>query len=158
MPAFVTDCSLLPQYDTYDFIKPDQFRGALRGQNVVVTGASKDSRKHLFVGIGRETALAFASVGAGVILVADSSPDLDAIQEDIRNLYETPVIAISTNLAEPLSAERVIAETEDALGPVDVLVNIAVLESSFRGPLMMTKAVLEGMLERHQGTVINVTR
>lgn len=124
-------------------------------------------------GIGRAIALALAREGCDVAVGARSRGELEEAAAQARRLGARahPVIL---DVADPASIGRAVAETVAALGPVDVLVNNAgVAESAplgktepelwdrhmsvnARGPYLLTRAVLPGMLERRWGRVINV--
>jgi len=86
------------------------------GKAVVVTGASK--------GIGFACAEAFARAGARVALVSRSRANLDAALAKLSDVAHPP-IAIVADLRDANEAARAIAEAEDKLGPIDVLVNSA---------------------------------
>lgn len=90
----------------------ERFR--LDGKRALVTGASR--------GLGREMALAMASVGADVVLVARPSDELEATAAAIRALG-SEAHAIPADVSDPDTAaatcERALAEA----GPIDILVN-----------------------------------
>lgn len=92
-------------------------RGLLAGKKALITGADS--------GIGRAVALAFAREGAD-IGVAYLSED-----EDARETSELVVNAgrraalLREDLADPASADRIVAAFSAAFGQIDVLVNNA---------------------------------
>ena len=106
---------------------------------------------------GRRVAVADLSAGAGQA-VAD---ELDGV-------------SLALDVTDPASVAAAVAGVEEALGPVDVLVNCAgwdelrpfldtdeafqakVLEINLAGPVRVTRAVLGGMLERGWGRVVNI--
>jgi short-subunit dehydrogenase len=138
----------------------------VRDRVVVVTGASS--------GIGASAAEAFARKGARVVCVARRE---DKLAETVRRCEGLGVRAmwLSADVADPATPERLLKETEAAYGPIDVLVNNAglgmalpaqtatmddvrrVFEVNFFGPVALTLALLPGMLDRHRGSIINVT-
>ncbi|MEX2080742.1 MAG: SDR family NAD(P)-dependent oxidoreductase, partial [Dehalococcoidia bacterium] len=84
-------------------------------------------------------------------------------------------LAIAANIADEAECRRVVAETVENLGPVDLLVNNAafawfgpvaqvsagrfkrVLDVNLTAPLMLSQAVLPSMVERAGGAIINVS-
>jgi short-subunit dehydrogenase len=135
----------------------------LRRVNALVTGASG--------GIGTHIARALAGAGANV---AVSGRRIDALESVVAELREVGVRAeaVPADLGDPGNAEAVIDRSESALGPIDVLVNNAGVEfaSAFAGqpseelratleinlmaPVVLTRRVLPGMLERGRGHVV----
>ena len=134
-------------------------------RRVLLTGASS--------GIGRATALALAKEGMDLLLVGRSLARLAPIQQAAQALGVTASIA-AIDLADlprvKEALERAIAE----FGPVDGLINNAGM--AYTGPLaemalgdwqrvmnlnltsvwLCMQAVLPGMRDRQQGTVINI--
>jgi NAD(P)-dependent dehydrogenase (short-subunit alcohol dehydrogenase family) len=132
---------------------------------VVVTGASG--------GIGRATALAFAARGAKVALLARGEAGLDGAVRDVEQAGGT-ALPIPTDVADPDQVEAAAAQAEQALGSIDVWVNVAftsvfapfskigpaeykrVTEVSYLGYVYGTMAALTRMLPRDAGTIVQV--
>ncbi len=130
----------------------------LSGKNVVITGASQ--------GIGAALAREFADAGGRVILAARSVDKLEALAA------ETGGVAHPVDLLDPEQTERFIDDVEAAHGQIDVLVNNAGLDSSrpaaaedvetirrvtrlnLEAPMVLTRQVLPGMLERGSGHLV----
>src|SRR6266516_2078515 len=89
----------------------------LTGKVAVVTGASK--------GIGAAIAQHLAAEGAAVAVNYSSSKEGadKVVAEIVRNGGKA--VAVRANLAKPAEIERLFAETKNALGRIDVLVNNA---------------------------------
>jgi len=137
----------------------------LAGEVAIVTGASS--------GIGAATARELGRRGAAVVLAARRAAELDEQSQAIRRAG-AQALAIPTDIADPaqvtLLAERALA----AFGRVDVLVNNAgaswlrplastppaeiggLVRVNLLGAMLLTRAVLPGMLERRHGAVISV--
>ncbi len=85
-----------------------------RGKRLLITGASR--------GIGAACARVFAELGASVAVHFKS--DVTAADAIVRQVSSkgTPAIAIRANLSVWEEGERLIAEAEERLGPLDAVV------------------------------------
>jgi NAD(P)-dependent dehydrogenase (short-subunit alcohol dehydrogenase family) len=137
----------------------------LSGKVVLVTGGSK--------GIGLACARAFLEEGARVALVSRSRGNLDAALRDLASPADD-LIAIAADLSRTGSAEPMLAEVENRLGPVDVLVNSAgaakrylpeeltaeswhaAMDAKYFTYIHAMNAVLPGMAARAAGVVVNI--
>jgi len=97
----------------------------LRDKIAVVVGGGR--------GIGRSTVLALASEGAHVVVVdpggtrdgrADATLPAESVAEEARALG-VEAVASNTDVTDHASAGRVIEETEQRFGRIDILVNSA---------------------------------
>jgi NAD(P)-dependent dehydrogenase (short-subunit alcohol dehydrogenase family) len=88
----------------------------LTGQVAIVTGGGR--------GIGRAIALGLASAGASVAVVARS---LNQIVETVEEIVRMGgrAVAVPADVSLPEAIGRMVHEVEQALGPVDLLVNNA---------------------------------
>jgi NAD(P)-dependent dehydrogenase (short-subunit alcohol dehydrogenase family) len=147
----------------------------IKDQVAVVTGASR--------GIGEAIAYELARNGAHVVVVARSTQDAPSknfrgtVDETLANLREIGVdaIAVQGDVAIETDVERVRQETLDHFGRCDILVNNAaasylapflelsvkrwdiVQNTNLRGPMLLAKAFVPGMIERGHGHVINIS-
>src|SRR5450759_4590325 len=136
------------------------------GLVAIVTGASS--------GIGAATARELSRRGARVVLAARRNAQLEAHASSIRD-QGGEAIAIPVDISDAAQVERLVERTQDAFGRVDVLVNkagigwtkllvrssaseiIELVNINLTGAILMTRAVLPGMLERNHGSIINVS-
>jgi NAD(P)-dependent dehydrogenase (short-subunit alcohol dehydrogenase family) len=140
----------------------------LNDKVALITGAGR--------GIGRAIALGYAAEGARVALTARTTSELDEVVGAIRAAGGTAV-ALPADLADREVPVKVVAGVEQALGPVEILVNNAGVGSSsnpkpvvdfdddfwdlslalnLTAPYLLCKAVLPGMLARKWGRIITI--
>lgn len=139
----------------------------LAGKVAIVTGASR--------GVGAAAALALAKAGASVMLGARDAARLAKVAADITAIGGKAV-AMACDMSDYAAVERLVAETEAKLGPVDVLVNNAGviepiapiweadpavwarnIEVNLVGCFNGVRAVLARMIAAGGGTIINVS-
>ena len=148
----------------------------LLGKVALVTGCSRPA------GIGRAIALGLARAGADVAVTARDRPrpggdPLDALVEEISDIGRA-ALSVRGDVGVKADADRMVAETVEALGSVDVLVNNAaaphgadrgpaweVSEEAFdevirvntKGVFLMSSAVVRHLLVRGSpGRIVNI--
>jgi NAD(P)-dependent dehydrogenase (short-subunit alcohol dehydrogenase family) len=142
----------------------------LDGRVAIVTGAGR--------GIGRAIALGFARQGARVV-VNDRDPEPMVEVRDLIHASGGSAIAVHADVAEAPAVERVLRETLDAYGTLDVLVNNARahLPSGELGPFatvtddawhafmrlnlgnlfLCTSRAAKVMLRKRAGSIVNIS-
>lgn len=133
----------------------------LEGKIALVTGGAS--------GIGAATARRLAAEGARVGIGDVNEEGARAVASELDGLAHV------LDVTDVESVNAAVAAVQDALGPIDVLVNNAgtdlfsffvktdpglwdfVLGVNLRGTLAVTHAVLPGMQERRQGAIVNVS-
>jgi short-subunit dehydrogenase len=135
-------------------------------RTAIVTGASH--------GIGAHIARALAARAMNLLLVARSEDELRRLAAELRTPEVTVAVA-AVDLAGRQAAQQVAEAARAELGRVDVLVNNAATEPQTRfhvlttaeiedvlqvdliSPLLLSRLLLPGMLERGYGRIINVS-
>ncbi|MEZ4458606.1 MAG: SDR family NAD(P)-dependent oxidoreductase [bacterium] len=131
--------------------------------HVLITGASS--------GIGDAIAREFAGHGHSVSLVARREKELQALAAS----FSGPSFVRPADLSQPEVCEAVLTDCEEALGPIDVLVNNAgiqyveptdgitidrmrrLFEVDLLTPLALIQGVLPSMIGRGAGHIVNVS-
>ena len=138
----------------------------LEGKTALITGASRN--------IGRETALTFAREGADVALSSLQSPEeLEEVAAECRELGVKTYTA-TADIADGDQCRRLVADSLEALGKIDVLVSNAAIRPhhplltvsdedwhrvfaiNLHSTFYLAKAVLPGMMEQRMGSVIGI--
>ena len=138
----------------------------LRGTTAIVTGASR--------GIGVYIAKALAEEGVNLSLTARTADELEKVRIDIESMGVTAIATVG-DVSSREDRTRLIERTEAELGPVDILVNNAgidivrhfheapeadfvdTLRINLEAPMLLTRAIVPGMLERDRGHVVNIS-
>ena len=146
----------------------------LEGRVALVTGASR--------GIGVAIAERFAAEGASVAVTArtvepGSNPMEGSLHETVERIRSSGgrVTPIAADLSRPEERERLVLETQAALGGIDILVNNAAVtwfmpvadfpakrrqlmfEVQVHAPMHLSQLVLPGMAAKGRGWILNIS-
>lgn len=139
----------------------------LKDKVCIVTGGGS--------GIGRSAAMMMADAGASVVLVGRTASKVEAVKQEIEAAGGA-AMAVGLDVADYDGVMRMAEIVLGAYGQIDVLVNNAghssphrrlmtttpddlrgVLDSNVTGTVYCTQAVVPHMIERKEGTIINVS-
>lgn len=139
-----------------------------KGATILITGAS--------AGIGREMARLLSLEAKALIIVARRKERLDELATELRELNpHLQVLAISCDLNELSSLDQLLAQIDETIGPVDILINNAgmgdasffeqsswtklsqMFQTNMIAPAYLAHKLLPSMLKRNVGGILNVS-
>jgi NAD(P)-dependent dehydrogenase (short-subunit alcohol dehydrogenase family) len=139
----------------------------LKDKVALITGGAK--------GIGRQTALLFATEGADLVLFAPTPDELELVRVEIESLSRR-CLACKVNVANEEEVNAAVKAALNSFGRIDVLINnAAVLGSALplaqlstrawseeisvnlTGSFLCCRAVLAGMIDRKSGKIVNIS-
>jgi gluconate 5-dehydrogenase len=139
---------------------------SLQGKRALVTGGGR--------GLGEQIARALAEAGADVIICSRRVENCEQVAQEIRDATGQRAHALTLDVTDPASVERVAAQAEELFGGIDILVNNAgvswgakffdmplekwneVLNVNATGVFLMTQALAKGMVKRKNGRIVNI--
>jgi len=139
--------------------------GSLAGQVAIVTGAAK--------GLGAAITRSLASQGAHLTLCGR---DVEALEQHAKELNGAQTLVVGCSVLDEEAVQKLVADTVDRFGGVDILVNTAggigpietpvqeyplegftqVLDLNVKGTFLPCKAVVPAMIERGGGRIVNI--
>ena len=137
--------------------------GDFTGRVAIVTGAAR--------GLGRAIAQRFHERGASVVVNTRDAARADAVAQSLGDR----ALAVAGDVTDAGFPERVVKQTVDRFGRVDILVNNAAyakstrfpdlsanewreaLEVNLTAPFLLTRAVLPAMKAARYGRIINIS-
>lgn len=149
--------------------------GKLAGKVAIVTGASR--------GIGQAIAELFAAEGARVVCAARTLNEGDhrmlegSLTRTVEAIRATggQASAVTADVSDEADCMALVEQAHALYGPVDILVNNAALNYyiptaeyptsrwmrafavNVHGPFMLSKAVLQDMIPRRTGAIVNIS-
>lgn len=141
---------------------------ALKGKHALITGATG--------GIGYQTALVVAGMGASVTITGRNGEKLSNLADEIRQTHtEASVSVQEADIAIEEERKKLITTAEMENGPVTLLVNCAgisgggpveeleqeemekIMHLNYTVPVLLSKLVYPGMKKNGTGAVVNVS-
>lgn len=138
------------------------------GKVILVTGAAR--------GIGKSIILNFAEEGYDVSLnYRTKTTELDELKNEIESKYNVKCALVQGDVAKFEDAEKIVNETVEKLGKIDVLVNNAgitkdtllmrmskedfekVIDINLVGTFNVTRNVIPLMIKQRSGRIINIS-
>jgi short-subunit dehydrogenase len=138
----------------------------LRGKRILITGASG--------GIGRSLAEHAGARGASVVLAARNAERISQLAQTLRT-RGVDAFAVRTDVTSETDRRRLLGQTADRLGGLDILINNAgvasfghfasssevilreIMEVNFCGPAELIRAAIPLLSEGKQPAIVNVS-
>ncbi len=135
----------------------------IRGRTALVCAASK--------GLGKGCAMSLAREGVNLVITARGREALEATAEDLRMSFKVKVSTVAGDITTPQGREAALA----ACASPDILVNnaggpppgdfrdwdrdtwVRALDANMIAPILMMRAVIDGMIARKFGRIVNIT-
>ena len=135
----------------------------IRGKKAIVCAASK--------GLGKGCAVSLAREGVNVTICARGPKILEITADEIRSLKGGSVTAVACDITTPKGQAAVL----EACSEPDILINnaggpppgnfrdwdrdiwISAIDANMLTPIFLIKAVVDGMMERNFGRIVNIT-
>jgi len=135
----------------------------IKGKRAIVCAASK--------GLGRACAMSLAREGVDVVITARTAADLEKTADEIRKETGVKVTAVPGDITTEAGRAAALA----ACPQPDILVNnaggpprgdfrewgrdewIKAVDGNMLTPIFLIKAVIDGMIERRFGRIVNIT-
>lgn len=139
----------------------------IHNKTILVTGASS--------GIGEACAHAFAKAGARIIVSSRNEEKLSSLKEQLDESYQSTVHILPMDVRSRVEVQKAIASLPLDWQAIDILINNAglslgldkmseadpddwdcMIDTNIKGLLYVTHYVLQGMLARNAGHIVNI--
>lgn len=140
----------------------------IEGNVAIVTGAGQ--------GIGKGIALKLAQKGADIVIADLNTETAETTAREIERLGRK-ALAVTTDVSDSKQIKNMVEQTVSKLGAIDILVNDAayvaglpanfvdekedywdkVLAVCLKGYILCARAVLDTMIEKKSGKIVNIT-
>lgn len=138
---------------------------SLEGKVALVTGAGR--------GIGKAVALSLAHFGCRVVLTARTEGQLRGVEREILSAGGRAIV-VAGDLTRDDDVARIVKESQNAWGGVDILINNAgwgkrapvarsevsdwdqTFRVNLRAPMVLAKLVLPHMMAKGDGAIVNI--
>ncbi len=135
----------------------------IRGRTALVCAASR--------GLGKGCAMSLAREGVNLVITARGREALEATAEDLRMSFKVKVLTVAGDITTPQGREAALK----ACASPDILVNnaggpppgdfrdwdrdtwVKALDANMISPILMMRAVVDGMIARKFGRIVNIT-
>jgi len=135
----------------------------IRGKTALVCAASK--------GLGKGCAAALAREGVNLVITARGKEALDATADELRKNFKINITSVTGDITTPAGREAALAACPNP----DILVNnaggpppgdwrdwdrdtwVKALDANMLTPILLMRAVVDGMIGRKFGRIVNIT-
>lgn len=135
----------------------------IKGKSAIVCASSK--------GLGKACAMALAKEGVNVVINGRTEETLATTAEEIRSVSNVNVDYVACDVTTAEGREKLLAACPNP----DILVNnaggpppgnfrdwereewVSALDANMIAPILLTKAVVDGMIDRGFGRIVNIT-
>jgi 3-oxoacyl-[acyl-carrier protein] reductase len=139
---------------------------SLKNKNALITGAGK--------GIGKAVALALATEGTNIILLARTKADLEKTAIEIE-AFGVKAFIVTADISDIKSVNEAVEKALAEFKTIDILINNAgigkfgkfmdltpeefeqIIKVNLMGVYYATRAVLPGMIEQQSGDIVNIS-
>lgn len=162
----MTELRQIPNHtDVYPAIAANTYaKDEFKNKVVIVTGSGG--------GIGKATGLAFSELGACVAFTDLTQEAAQSAADEATGKFGNKTIAVAGDVTKIKDNEKLVKETREKLGPIDIVVFCAgygmfdtfavsreedwwgLIELNLKAPTDLTRMVLPEMIKRNTGSLI----